>query len=58
MNVANDVKNGKNFLIFPEGTRSKNGNVIGEFKGGSFKSCNKSKMSNRAGCIDRFFQAV
>ena len=35
MNVANDVKNGKNFLIFPEGTRSKNGNVIGEFKGGS-----------------------
>ena len=33
LNVANDVKNGKNFLIFPEGTRSKNGNIIGEFKG-------------------------
>ena len=32
MNVANDVKNGKNFLIFPEGTRSKNGNVIGEIR--------------------------
>ena len=43
MNVANDVKNGKNFLIFPEGTRSKNGNVIGEFKGGSFKAAMKAK---------------
>lgn len=52
MNVANDVKNGKNFLIFPEGTRSKNGNVIGEFKGGSFKAAIQSKVSNCAGCID------
>ena len=43
MNVANDVKNGKNFLIFPEGTRSKNGNVIGEFKGGSFKAATKAR---------------
>ena len=39
----NDVKNGKNFLIFPEGTRSKNGNVIGEFKGGSFKAATKAR---------------
>ena len=43
MNVANDVKNGKNFLIFPEGTRSRNGNVIGEFKGGSFKAATKAR---------------
>ena len=43
LNVANDVKNGKNFLIFPEGTRSKNGNIIGEFKGGSFKAATRAK---------------
>lgn len=36
--VTNEVKNGRNFLIFPEGTRSKNGNKLLEFKGGSFKS--------------------
>lgn len=41
--VSQDVANGKNFLIFPEGTRSKNGNQIGEFKGGSFKSAVKAK---------------
>ena len=43
MNVANDVKNGKVFIIFPEGTRSKNGNQVGEFKGGSFKAATKAK---------------
>lgn len=43
MNVANDVKNGKMFIIFPEGTRSKNGNQMGEFKGGSFKAATKAK---------------
>ena len=41
--VAEDVRNGKNFLIFPEGTRSKQGNQPGEFKGGSFKSAYKAK---------------
>lgn len=40
---AEDIKEGKNVLIFPEGTRSKNGNVIGEFKGGSFKCATKMK---------------
>lgn len=42
-NVAEDVKGGKNFLIFAEGTRSKNGNQVGEFKGGSFKAATKAK---------------
>jgi len=42
-NVSQDVAGGKNFLIFPEGTRSKNGNRIGDFKGGSFKSATKAK---------------
>lgn len=36
--MSERVKNGENFIIFPEGTRSRNGNVMGEFKGGSFKS--------------------
>jgi len=37
-NMTRRVKNGENFLIFAEGTRSKNGNNLLEFKGGSFKS--------------------
>lgn len=41
--VTEDVKNGKNFLIFPEGTRSKLGNAMLDFKGGSFKSATKAK---------------
>ena len=30
-------------MIFAEGTRSKNGNKVGDFKGGSFKSATKAK---------------
>ncbi len=41
--VAEEVQNGRNYLIFAEGTRSKNGNRIGEFKGGSFKAATKAK---------------
>lgn len=41
--VSQEVAAGKNFLIFPEGTRSKKGNCLGEFKGGSFKSATKAK---------------
>lgn len=41
--VARQVKEGRNFLIFPEGTRSKNGNQVGEFKSGSFKAATKAK---------------
>lgn len=37
LSVTDEVKAGRNFLIFPEGTRSKNGNYPGDFKGGSFK---------------------
>lgn len=43
INMTKDLKNGKNFVIFPEGTRSKNGNNVGEFKGGSFKPATKTK---------------
>jgi len=43
MNVAREVSEGRNFLIFAEGTRSKNGNQLLDFKGGSFKSATKAK---------------
>ena len=43
LQVAKEVSEGKNFVIFPEGTRSKNGNKVGEFKGGSFKAAMKAK---------------
>lgn len=43
MDVAKEVKEGRNYIIFPEGTRSKNGNKVGEFKGGSFKAATKAK---------------
>ena len=43
LTVANEVKNGRNYLIFPEGTRSRNGNEVQEFKGGSFKAATRAK---------------
>ena len=43
--MAEEMSQGRNFLIFPEGTRSKKGNVPGEFKGGTFKSAMKAKAS-------------
>ena len=41
--MAEEVKSGRNFLIFAEGTRSRNGNKLIDFKGGSFKSAIKAK---------------
>jgi 1-acyl-sn-glycerol-3-phosphate acyltransferase len=43
MDVTKRVKEGQNFLIFAEGTRSKNQNQLLEFKGGSFKCATKSR---------------
>ena len=42
-NVSEEVKKGRNYVIFAEGTRSKNGNEIQDFKGGSFKAATKAK---------------
>ena len=41
--VTEEVLKGRNYLIFPEGTRSKNGNTMGEFHGGSFRAAQKAK---------------
>lgn len=41
--VSKEVQSGRNYLIFPEGTRTKNPNTVHEFKGGSFKSATKAK---------------
>lgn len=41
--VTEEVKGGKNFLIFAEGTRSREGNNLIDFKGGSFKSAVKAR---------------
>lgn len=41
--VTEEVLKGRNYLIFPEGTRSKNGNVMGEFHGGSFRAALKAQ---------------
>jgi len=43
INVVKEVKQGRNYIIFPEGTRSKNGNKMLEFKAGSFKAASKAK---------------
>lgn len=48
MKVINDViaelKKGRNYLIFPEGTRSRKGNEMLEFHSGSFKCAVKTKV--------------
>lgn len=43
--VAEQVRGGRNFLIFAEGTRSGQGNQMIEMKGGSFKSAVKAHCS-------------
>lgn len=43
LSVIKEVEKGRNYLIFPEGTRSKNGNQMLEFHSGSFKCAVKTK---------------
>lgn len=43
INVSKEVQKGRNYLIFAEGTRSKNGNATLEFKSGSFKAATRAK---------------
>lgn len=41
--VTKEVEKGRNYLIFAEGTRSKNGNETQDFKSGSFKAATRAK---------------
>jgi 1-acyl-sn-glycerol-3-phosphate acyltransferase len=41
--VTQEVKNGRSYLLFPEGTRSKKGNEMNDFHGGSFRCATKAK---------------
>lgn len=41
--ITESVKAGKNYVIFPEGTRSREGNRLLSFKGGTFKSAVNAK---------------
>ena len=43
MQVAKEVAEGRNYIIFPEGTRSKNKNNLLDFKAGSFKAAVRAK---------------
>ena len=43
--AAKELQDGRNIIIFPEGTRSKNGNQMGEFHAGSFKWATKAKAT-------------
>lgn len=54
--VTENLKNGITTLIFPEGTRSKQGNVMGEFKGGSFKSAVNAKADIVPVCLIDCYQ--
>lgn len=41
--ITSEVQKGRNYVIFPEGTRSKLGNQMLEFHGGSFRCAIKAK---------------
>ena len=41
--VTKELQQGRSYLLFPEGTRSKKGNEMNEFHGGSFRCAVKSK---------------
>lgn len=43
LDVTEQVKKGRNYLIFAEGTRSREGNKLLEFKGGSFKAATRAR---------------
>ena len=57
-NVTEEVKNGRSYLIFPEGTRSKLGNQMLDFHGGSFRCATKSKCTIVPICLIDCFKVL
>jgi len=57
-NVTEEVKNGRSYLIFPEGTRSKMGNKMNDFHGGSFRCATKSKCTIVPICLIDCFKVL
>ena len=55
--VSEEVKQGRNYLIFPEGTRSRNGNELLPFKGGAFKSAVYAKCPIVPAAVINSYQA-
>ena len=55
--VTKEVREGRNYIIFAEGTRSRKGNEILEFKGGAFKSAMNAKSPIVPAAIINSFKA-
>lgn len=49
--VTKELQAGRNYIIYPEGTRSKNGNVMGEFHHGSFRCAITAKCPILPVCV-------
>ena len=49
--VTKEIQAGRNYIIYPEGTRSKNGNVMGEFHHGSFRCATAAKCPVLPVCV-------
>ena len=49
--VTKEIQAGRNHIIYPEGTRSKNGNVMGEFHHGSFRCATTAKCPVLPVCV-------
>ena len=52
VNVIREVKAGRNYLIFPEGTRSKTEIIRGRSRGRQLQDCHQDEMPDRSGCTD------
>lgn len=57
MNMTRRVKAGENFVVFAEGTRSRQGNEVLEFKGGTFKSAMNARCPIVPVALINSFQA-
>ena len=49
--VTKEIQASRNYIIYPEGTRSKNGNVMGEFHHGSFRCATTAKCPVLPVCV-------